>query len=111
MDNNTKMSKSDSKESSRSPLKDKVSVATKHLGVFMETAEFEAETGTTLHRDLEENKVATTEKNYLDKPVRSQESHQVDPEVLFEPHPVKKKVHPRTKKKRFTLKKVSTIRI
>ena len=105
------MSKSDSKESNRSPMKDKVAVATKHPGVFMETAEFEAETGTKLAGDLEENNVAITEENYLDKPVRSEESQKIDPEILLEPHPTKKKVHPRTKKKRFSLKKVGTIRI
>ena len=103
------MSKSDCKESSTSPMKDKVAVATKHRGVFMETAEFEAETGTKLPGDLPENKVASTEAKYLDTPARSQESQQIDPEVIFEQHPVKKKVRPRTKKKRFSMKKVCTI--
>ena len=105
------MSKAETKEPSKSPIKDKVAVATKHRGVFMETAEFEAETGTKLNEDVEENNVEIPEENKSVEKTVDQEDEHVFAEVTLEPGTVKKKVPPRSKKKRFSLKKVSTVRL
>ena len=98
------MSKSGNGKSDQSPIKDKVAVASKHRGVFMETAEFEAETGTKLSSDIEESISVTQEEEVslelLDDPDENEQT--VDEPI--EPRPVRKKVHPRSKKKRFTKK-------
>ena len=98
------MSKSGNGKSDQSPIKDKVAVASKHRGVFMETAEFEAETGTKLSSDIEESISVTHEEEVSLELLDDPDENEQTMDGPFEPRPVRKKVHPRSKKKRFTKK-------
>ena len=100
------MSKSGNKESEKSPIKDKVAVASKHRGVFMETAEFEAETGTKLSSEIKESISVVDEKELSPDMPDSLEEKETHLDESIEPASVRKRNHPRSKKKRFTLKRV-----
>ena len=104
--NFTKMSKSGKKESDKSPIKDKVAVASRLRGVFMETADFEAETGIKLSSEVEEILPVTQEVDTPKELPDDTDDKEPNVEDSMESKPVRKKVHPRSKKKRFT-KKVS----
>ena len=103
------MSDSDSKVSSKSPIMRKAAVASKHLGVFMETAEFEAETGIKLDPDLSSTKSASNEDALSDQISSNQENKEILSDAPVEAKSVRKKAHPRSKKKRFALKRVINI--
>ena len=100
------MSKSGKKESDKSPIKDKVAVASRLRGVFMETADFEAETGIKLSSDVEETIPVAQEEDMPKELPDDTDDKEPNVDESLECKPVRKKLHPRTKKKRFT-KKVS----
>ena len=100
------MSKSGKKESDKSPIKDKVAVASRLRGVFMETADFEAETGIKLSSDVEETTPVVLEEDTPKELPNDTDDKEPNVDESMECKPVRKKVHPRSKKKRFT-KKVS----
>ena len=72
----------------------------------METADFEAETGIKLSSDVEETIPVAQEEDTPKGIPDDTDDKEPNAEESMECKPVRKKVHPRTKKKRFT-KKVS----
>ena len=98
------MSKSGKKESDKSPIKDKVAVASRLRGVFMETSDFEAETGIKLSSEVEEILPVTKEVDTPKELPDDTDDKEPNVEDSMESKPFRKKVHPRSKKRRFTKK-------
>ena len=72
----------------------------------METADFEAETGIKLSHDVEETTPVVLEEDTPKELPNDTDDKEPNVDESMECKPVRKKVHPRSKKKRFT-KKVS----
>ena len=84
----------------------KTKVASKHPGVFMETAEVEAETEKSLDDDLNVVEIDTNEDHDEYKVPSNEEDSNLSSEISAETSSVRKKHHARSKKKRFGAKRV-----
>ena len=91
--------------SGKSPVVDKVAVASKHPGVFMETSEFEAETGTKV--DLQIKKTDIFNDTHSSGALSNQEDKEDHTDLPVETNLPRKKVHSRSKRKRFDRTKVT----
>ena len=91
--------------SNKSPVVDKVAVACKHPGVFMETSELEAETGAKLQLNLQIKKPIITENGQSRSTHSTQEEAHSDP--VYSTNLRRKKIHSRSKRKRFDRSKVT----
>ena len=93
----------------KSPVVDKVAVASKHPGVFMETSELEAVTSTTLKSDLPIKKSvsATVDDDRSSGTPSNDDDVKVDLELAeAEINIPRKKVHSKSKRKRVDRSKV-----
>ena len=84
----------------------KAKVASKHPGVFMETSELEAETEKSLDDDLNVVEIDTIEDHDETKFPSNEEDSNLSSEISSETPSVRKKHHARSKKKRFSTKRV-----
>ena len=84
----------------------KASVASKHPGVFMETSELEAESEKSLDDDLNVVEIDTNEDHDETKFLSNEENSNLSSEISSETPSVRKKHHARSKKKRFSTKRV-----
>ena len=86
----------------------KASVASKHPGVFMETSELEAEAVKSLDDDLNVVEIDTNEGHDESKFPSNEEDSNLSSEISSETPSVRKKHPARSKKKRFSTKRVMT---
>ena len=86
----------------------KASVASKHPGVFMETSELEAESVKSLDDDLNVVEIDTNEGHDESKFPSNEEDSNLSSEISSETPSVRKKHPARSKKKRFSTKRVMT---
>ena len=93
----------------KSPIADKVAVATKHPGVFMETSEFEAETGTKIQSTAAPKKTSHSEDDDSCDISLNQEDKDKLLEVPTETPVSRKRVLPRLRRKRVDRLKVKNI--
>ena len=84
----------------------KASVASKHPGVFMETSELEAESAKSLDDDLNVVEIDTNEDHDESKFPSNEEDSNLSSEISSETSSVRKKHPARSKKKRFSTKRV-----
>ena len=101
------MSESPPTDSNKSPVVDKVAVASKHPGVFMETSELEAETGTKLPPNLPKKKPVITKDDHACGTPSNQEDKEAHSGPAYNTKLRRKKVQSRSKRKRFDRSKVT----
>ena len=93
----------------KSPIANKVAVATKHPGVFMETSEFEAETGTKIQSRAAPNKRCNSEDDDSCDISFNEEDKEKVLEVTTETPMSRKRALPRSRRKRVDRLKVKNI--
>ena len=93
----------------KSPIAKRVAVATKHPGVFMETSEFEAETGTKIQSRAAPNKRCSSEDDDSCDISLNEEDKESVLEVSTETPMSRKRALPRSRRKRVDRLKVRNI--